>query len=220
MNTVKHTMSPHWLGAVSVCVMFVLSTAPIVQAQETIRIDLGRFLGRLMNSGAILEARKKWDQADPELKECLVNTHHVDVERLIQEGMFPTDRRISGYVKRCNEKRAKEQREAEVAKRTRQAQLQAREQVRDAARRKREASLKARRAAEEARRSDLTAKYGTEMAKTIIAGKVVMGMTREQVTATQGNPVSKDVIPPGDELWHYGSRQIAFTSGKVTYIGR
>lgn len=221
MNTEKYSVSLHQLVVVFTCfVIFAFVTAPVAQAQEPIRIDLGGFLGKLLNSGAVVEARKEWDKVDPKLKECLKNTQRIDPDQLAQKGISPTDRRIARNVDRCNERLARERRKTEEAERVRQAQLKAQKQARDVARRKREASLKARKAAEESLRRDLVAKYGSEMAEIIITGKVVMGMTREQVAAARGNPARKDVIPPSDELWHYGSEQIAFTSGKVTYIGK
>jgi hypothetical protein len=45
-------------------------------------------------------------------------------------------------------------------------------------------------------------------------------MTREQVVAVQGLPQRKDAVPPDYEVWHFAFGDVAFTNGRVTYIGR
>lgn len=47
-----------------------------------------------------------------------------------------------------------------------------------------------------------------------------VGMSKDALLAALGKPDRKDVIPPSDEMWFYGSRRIVLSKGKVTYIGQ
>lgn len=72
--------------------------------------------------------------------------------------------------------------------------------------------------AEEQRRLDLTQAHGADVAEAILAGKVLLDMTTEQVVLARGEPVRKEVIPPDAELWHYPAGEVAFAQGKVSYV--
>ena len=69
------------------------------------------------------------------------------------------------------------------------------------------------------RHSDLVARYGTEQAIAIENGRVLVGMTKDAVIAARGQPDNKEVIPPDDEMWVYGSERISISKGKVTHVG-
>jgi hypothetical protein len=69
------------------------------------------------------------------------------------------------------------------------------------------------------RRRELTEKHGAEAADAILAGAVLKEMTTEQVLLARGTPERKEVIPPDAELWHYPAGEVAFSNGKVTYVG-
>jgi len=71
----------------------------------------------------------------------------------------------------------------------------------------------------EARRAEFAATYGAAAADAILAGVVRIDMTMEQVLLARGAPVRKEVIPPDAELWHYAAGEVAFSGGKVTYVG-
>jgi hypothetical protein len=70
----------------------------------------------------------------------------------------------------------------------------------------------------EARLRELRIKFG-ERAEIIIAGNVLMGMTKEEVLEAKGKPNRMDSIPPNYELWAYFPDRIAFTDGRVTHSG-
>lgn len=44
-------------------------------------------------------------------------------------------------------------------------------------------------------------------------------MTTAEVLTARGEPIRKEVIPPDAELWHYAEGEVAFSQGKVTYVG-
>jgi len=69
------------------------------------------------------------------------------------------------------------------------------------------------------RHLELVSQHGEEMAVVIEKGKVREGMTTEAVIAVRGKPSRREKIPPSDELWFYGAKRVAFTDGKVTYVG-
>jgi len=79
--------------------------------------------------------------------------------------------------------------------------------------------VKANESPQEKRRRELIAQYGPEIAEAMLAGKVVKEMTPEQVLGVRGLPTDKEVIPPDAELWHYPDAEVAFSAGKVSYVG-
>jgi hypothetical protein len=52
-----------------------------------------------------------------------------------------------------------------------------------------------------------------------MAGSVIKDMTVEQVLLFRGAPIGKQVIPPDAELWRYANGEVAFSAGKVSYVG-
>ena len=44
-------------------------------------------------------------------------------------------------------------------------------------------------------------------------------MATEEVLSARGEPIRKEVIPPDAELWHYAEGEVAFSQGKVSYVG-
>lgn len=81
------------------------------------------------------------------------------------------------------------------------------------------AQVKANETPQEKRRRELIAQHGPEVAEAILAGKVIKDMTFEQVLAVRGVPTNKQVIPPDAELWSYPDAEVAFSAGKVSYVG-
>ena len=47
---------------------------------------------------------------------------------------------------------------------------------------------------------------------------MLRGMSMEQVMAARGAPTAVEVIPPDAQLWRYAEGEIAFSSGRVTYV--
>ena len=72
---------------------------------------------------------------------------------------------------------------------------------------------------EDKRRRELTEQYEPEIAEAIIAKTVIKGMTFKQVLLIRGAPKGKEVIPPDAELWRYPDGEIAFSAGRVSYVG-
>jgi len=54
----------------------------------------------------------------------------------------------------------------------------------------------------------------------IKSNKATVGMSKDAVLKALGKPDTKELIPPDDELWVYGSERISISKGKVTYVGR
>jgi hypothetical protein len=58
----------------------------------------------------------------------------------------------------------------------------------------------------------------TTLAEAIGAGTVLKEMTVDQVLSARGEPLRKQVIPPDAELWHYADGEVAFSSGRISYV--
>ena len=58
----------------------------------------------------------------------------------------------------------------------------------------------------------------TAVAEAIGAGTVLKEMTMDQVLSARGEPLRKQVIPADAELWHYADGEVAFSSGRVSYV--
>lgn len=97
------------------------------------------------------------------------------------------------------------------------AEQQRQQAAREQAERATEAARQAD-AARNARRADLVARYGAATADAILAGRVSVGMSRDQVIASLGQPTSREPLTPTDEIWQYGSRRISFSNGRVAAI--
>ena len=67
--------------------------------------------------------------------------------------------------------------------------------------------------------SVVAADKGAEIPEAIHPGTVREGMTRDQVRSARGTPLRTEVIPPDAELWHYAEGEVAFSQGKVSYVG-
>ncbi|MDE2184966.1 MAG: hypothetical protein KGJ78_18280 [Alphaproteobacteria bacterium] len=73
----------------------------------------------------------------------------------------------------------------------------------------------------EARHRDLVARFGSDEAADIEAGRVTVGMSKAAVLEARGRkPDHKDIIPPDDEMWVYDNERISISKGKVTYVAR
>lgn len=97
------------------------------------------------------------------------------------------------------------------------------EQRDDAARsaqaaRSRQAAATAAKAAQDSKRRAVTAKYGPGAAEAILSGKVVKGMTKDQVIAARGKPSQVRTLGPGEEMWSYGAQRIVFLGGRVSSV--
>ncbi len=55
--------------------------------------------------------------------------------------------------------------------------------------------------------------------ETAAPGGVVKDMSAVEVLAARGAPIRKEAIPPDAELWYYPEGEVAFTGGKVSYVG-
>lgn len=71
---------------------------------------------------------------------------------------------------------------------------------------------------EQIKRQKLVETHGETVADAILAGKVLKDMTAEHVQLARGEPVRKEFVPPDAELWRYPDGEVAFSSGKVTYV--
>lgn len=194
------------LSAIFYVVAMTASLAIPTRADDGGDVVRGLF-GLVLGSIATSRAKESWNAVDPDIRACMTK-EGADPNRLAERGIMAQDNRVASYLSRCRSMVEMQKAERKREEDARLAQLAAREK-----------RLKTAAAAEEARRSSIASKYNPETAKKILEGSVTKGMTREQVLDARGRPDSKDVIPPSDELWQYGGEQIAFTDGKVTYIG-
>ncbi|HEB87486.1 MAG TPA: DUF4179 domain-containing protein [Gammaproteobacteria bacterium] len=208
-------ITPLALAITLICVLAVLAgtTAPAV-ASDAGGI-VGGIFGALIGTVREGEARNDWQKVNREVKTCLSKRINVSIGQLVQKAIDPTDPRLRPYMQAC------EQQVAEA-----NAQLQQERRIAGLRREQEEAAKEAAavrnahaRAQKVARHRELIAKYGAKIASDIEARRVRIGMTKEATIAAIGKPNSREVVPPSNELWSYGTKRIAFTNGKVTYVG-
>ena len=208
-------ITPLTLAITLICVFVVLAgTATPAIAADTGRVVEGIF-GALIDTAREGEAGNAWQKINVEVKTCLSKRINTTIGQLAQEAIYPTDSRLRYYMQTCEqqvvEANARLQQERRLARLRRKQEKTAKE-----AAAVRNAHIKAQR---RVRRHELIAKYGAKMASAIEARRIRIGMTKEETIAAIGEPNSREVIPPSNELWSYGTKRIAFTSGKVTYVG-
>ena len=204
-------------GYALACALLMNGVPAAVFAQNN---DLGTMIvqgivGLFSRASAISHAKKAWLQIDAETQQCVASKVGAQPNDMMNNGIGPDDARVAPSIEACRN-------EAEQAK-AREAQSAADRTAQAAAARKarRQARLVAATAktAPESPHRDLTARYGTTTASVVASGQVRVGMTRDQVSAVRGAPARKESVPPDYELWHYASGDIAFTNGRVSYIG-
>ncbi len=200
-------------------------------AQEASSQTWGDVLGAIIKQGVVQGTLKQWQAVDPEVRACLQNVRGINLDNLVQQGIGPRDHRLRDAMRDCNQRvaqarnQAEEQRqqfEADLATRQKQAEENRIAAEAAAQRARKEAAIRAAadRAAAEAHHRSLIAHFGAETTSLIENGKIVTGMTKDAVLEAKGRrPDDKTVIPPDDELWIYGSERIAISKGRVTYIG-
>ncbi len=198
-----------------ICALMVSSGAvvPVVAADAGGIVEgiFGAMVGAVREEGA----RNKWKKVDREVRVCLSERINISIDKLIQKAIYPTDPRLRPYMQMC------ERRVAGIYARLRQERRIA------VLRRKQEKAAKDAAAAQNARAMaqhrvryrELVNKYGAKIADLIEAGQVRIGMTEAATIAALGEPNRREIVPPSNELWYYGAKRIAFTNGKVTYIG-
>lgn len=71
-----------------------------------------------------------------------------------------------------------------------------------------------------ARKRDLIARHGASAADPILKGEVINGMSKDAVIASIGKPQRKEAVSASEEMWLYPSKQVIFTNGKVSYVGK
>jgi len=139
-----------------------------------------------------------------------VNAHAL-YQRASQLG-GASNRDVASSIQRVNRLMSAEQQlTAEEASRRLASEAEAR-RVETAARQSR--------AAQDARRAELVSRHGAAMADAIQAGQVNPGMTPQQVIESRGQPNRREELTPTEQIWHYDSERVMFSSGRVTFVRR
>lgn len=200
------------------CVAFALlvSGRPAIAQSDDLGSRIVRgIVGLFSHDSAVEHARKAWLLIDAEIQGCVAAKTHVQPNEMINEGVGPDDERVAPSIEACR-------REAEEAK-ARDAQaaasLAAQRQARRKARKPPHPAATAAKAAGDDKLRDPVAPYTPQTTSPVESGRVRMGMTREQVVAVRGAPQRKAAVPPDYELWHYAAGDVAFTNGRVSYVG-
>jgi len=214
----------HYIGLAASLLIVAMPTA--AQSGSIGAGILGAFLGALVNAANVDAAKKSWEEVDPSVQNCLISQYRISPDQLVRNGVAANDDRVVGYVVACRRTVEAARLEQQQRDEAVHAQEQAAEDARMAqeaadrqAKKAQKLALAAAKAEQEARLQQLTAKYGADIAKAIILGDLRSGMTKDQVREARGNPDRKEVIPPSDELWSYGSERVVFANGRVTHIG-
>ena len=173
--------------------------------------DAGKILeglfGLAIGATQIQAAKKSWQKVDEEVQQCLIDKYKIYPAQLARNGIKATDRRVVPYIQECQRKIAQAQFEQ-------QQKIQAEERARQEKMAAEQAELERL----EARKKMLTEKYGAEAADAIMNGRVLVGMSREEVIEARGNPDRVMKVPPSDEMWSYGSDRIILIDGKVSSV--
>ncbi len=69
-----------------------------------------------------------------------------------------------------------------------------------------------------ARRAEYVRRYGPATTDAILAGRVEVGMTQEQVRASRGSPSRLETLTSTNAVWHYGAERVVFSDGRVTFV--
>lgn len=75
------------------------------QTENTINA-LGNLFGALAQAGAKANAKKKWGQVTPEVKQCLnlmLTSKNVSVDQFADAGIAPDDQRVAPAINACNQ---------------------------------------------------------------------------------------------------------------------
>lgn len=214
-----------------------VAVTPPARAQDDGTAEaIGGILGAIIGAAMIDNARKAWQQVDPDVRDCLVQRYNISPNILANKAIGPNDARVADYVNSCNnivsnlreqQRQAEEQRRAEAA--AEQARQEALAEQAAAAERQRQADIaaaqaqrRAEEAAAEARRQAkhklLVDKYGTSVAEAIESHRIEIGMSKQAVLESRGDPDRIEKIPPHTELWRYGSLRIVFDGILVTHV--
>ncbi len=226
MNNTYVSRMWNYKGAVGlICLALIMPHGPASAGSGGQNI-WGDLLNGLVNAAIIANAQNSWLRVDPNVRDCLARQYNISASDLVNQGITAEDQRVMPYVQQCRQAVAQAREQELEQQRAQQAQEQAAAEARQAqeaaAEKARQDALAAEAAAKAqkvAQHRELETKYGKEMADAISAGEVRTGMTKDEVLAARGNPDKKEVIPPSDELWQYGSERVAISSGKVTYVG-
>ncbi len=218
------------VAVASVCFLVAAVVPYGADAQAPGVAVCGGLFGMMLNKTA-QGTMAAWNSLGGDVERCVQQRSGFSITRLAQQCIEPNDPRIVGQVQFCQQvvQRVREQQQA--AENARRAQLAAQEEAATRARavqqamleRQRQAALAAAaqaKAREAAHRQELITKYGQDAADAILAGKVLKGMTIDEVTEARGRPDSKVTVPPDDEMWRYGVDRVVFIDGKVTYVGQ
>jgi hypothetical protein len=179
----------------------------------------GDLLGAIIQKGMVDNAIKKWTEVDPEIRQCLANNYGLNVAQLAQNAVTPDDWRLKNQMQYCAQVVAQARALAEQQRLAAIAEQQRRDEAEHMAQEEEAKRQAAARAEVQARHNSLVAKFGSSQADAIEKGKVTIGMSKDAVIASRGQPSEKQVIPGGrDEMWIYGSQRVAISNGKVTFV--
>ncbi|HEB86166.1 MAG TPA: hypothetical protein ENI68_03995 [Gammaproteobacteria bacterium] len=205
-----------WVPAIAlICTLAVLAgTAAPAVAADTGGIVRGIF-GAMMGAVREGEVKNEWKKVAGKVKTCLSKRINVTIDQLVQKDIYPADPRLRFYMQACEQEVAEAHARLQHERRITELRREQEEAAKEAA-----AVRNARaRAQKVARHRELVAKYGANMASAIEARQVRIGMTKEATIDAIGKPNRREIIPPSNELWYYGTDRVAFTNGKVTYVG-
>ena len=164
-----------------------------------------------INRATINRAQQSWDAVDKDVQDCLARQYRINVPQLIQQGVGANDRRLRTQLANCGQY-VEQQRL--IAAQQEQARLEA--EAAAAAQRAEEQRMAE--LAREARRSDLITRHGPTIGEAIYSGRVLVGMSREQVIEARGQPSRREQLTPTDEIWYYGGLRVGFANGRVRFV--
>jgi hypothetical protein len=182
--------------------------------------DLGNtiiqgIVGLFSRASAISHAKDAWLQIDASTQECVAQKSGAQPHDLMNNGIGPDDARVGPYIEACRQEAAQAAaREAQSAADRTTSAGGARK-----VRRRARPTVAATAPAQKANHRDPVSSSGAVAASVVQSGQIRIGMTRDQVSAARGAPARKEAVPPDYELWHYAAGDIAFTNGRVSYIG-
>ncbi|MBI3438684.1 MAG: hypothetical protein HY054_08575 [Proteobacteria bacterium] len=205
------------IAALALTTLLVLSPSPLARAQSNNNngTELGNAIAGLI-TGAINQARmnrvtRTWANVDPDIQKCLADRYNTPVSALIQNYVGADDYRLREPIANCTQIVAQQRQQAAAEESARQAAAAAEAQAQQQAAAAREAEATA-------RRTQLTQRYGSTMAATILSGQVNNGMTPDQVRAALGQPLQIEQLTPTDAIWHYSSRRVYLSNGRVVGV--
>jgi hypothetical protein len=179
-----------WIGRAIVVGCFAIPFT-VTAANADGSSILGAFLNAMGNAVVI----GSWQKVDAQTQDCLASHFNMNPADLAQQGILPTDPRVTPYIDQCQQLLAQQQQPDAQGQ---NVALQQPSGPPDA--------------------TELASRFGAKDAGLIAQGHIDIGMTEDEVVLAWGDPSAKSPQGKAGEIWNYGDDKVVFKRGKVAAV--